>query len=87
MFRKEILINNNSGLHARPASELVELCNKFNSEVTLITEDKEEVNAKSIVSVLTGGVNPGAKIVLVIEGPDETTAASEIVQLLENLPD
>lgn len=86
MFEKEIVINNKTGLHARPASELVELCGKFESEIILLS-DEEEINAKSIISVLSGGVYQGTKLKLQVEGSDEETAGPQIVHLLENLPD
>ena len=87
MFRKEIDIQNKTGLHARPASELVELCNKFESEVILITKDGEELDGKSIISVLSGGVYQGAKVILQVEGLDEETAGAQVANFLENLPD
>ncbi len=87
MFRKEIDIQNKTGLHARPASELVELCNKFESEVILITKDGEELDGKSIISVLSGGVYQGAKVILQAEGLDEETAGAQVANFLENLPD
>lgn len=87
MFRKEIGIQNKTGLHARPASELVELCNKFESEVILITTDGEELDGKSIISVLSGGVYQGAKVILQVEGLDEETAGAQVANFLENLPD
>jgi phosphocarrier protein HPr len=86
MFQKEIVINNRTGLHARPASELVELCSKFESAVTLVSED-EEINAKSIVSILSGGIYQGTKITLQIDGADENKAGPQIVNFMENLPD
>jgi len=87
MFQKEIVINNKTGLHARPASELVEFCNKFESEIIIMTGKDEEINAKSIISILSGGVYRGTKILLKVEGPDEETAGPQIVNFLENLPD
>ncbi len=87
MFKKEIVIDNKTGLHARPASELVELCSKFESDVTLMNDGEEDINAKSIVSILSGGIYRGTKISLQVEGPDEETAGPQIAELLENLPD
>ncbi|MDF2568173.1 MAG: Phosphocarrier protein of system [Oscillospiraceae bacterium] len=86
MYQKEIVINNKTGLHARPASELVEFCNQFESEIVLLTED-EEINAKSIISILSGGVYHGTKVLLQVEGSDEETAGPQIEHLLMNLPD
>jgi phosphocarrier protein HPr len=87
MFQKEIVINNHTGLHARPASELVELCSKFESDITLVKDDEEEINAKSIISILSAGIYQGTRISLQIEGPDEDTASTQVVKFLENLPD
>lgn len=87
MFQKEIVINNKTGLHARPASELVEFCTKFESEIILTTDADEAIDAKSIISVLSGGVYQGTKILLQVEGADEEMAGPQIANLLENLPD
>jgi len=87
MFQKEIVINNKTGLHARPASELVEFCNRFESDITLTTPDEEEMNAKSIISILSGGVYQGTSVLLQVDGTDEESAGPQIAYLLENLPD
>lgn len=87
MYSKEIVIGNRTGLHARPASELVEFCNGFRSEITLMTDVSEEINAKSIISILSGEIYQGTKILLQVLGPDEETAGPQIAQFLENLPD
>ena len=87
MFRKEIVINNKTGLHARPAAELVELCNRLASEIILITDAGEEVNAKSIISVLSGEIYQGTKVTLQVEGSDEAIAGPQVAELLENLPE
>ena len=73
MFEQKIRINNKTGLHARPASELVELANKFESDVLLLVDD-EEVDAKSIIDVLSSGIDCGTEVVLQIEGSDEAEA-------------
>lgn len=87
MYTKEIIINNKTGLHARPASELAEFCNRYESEILLSTNTDEEIYAKSIVSILSGGVYSGTKILLTVEGCDEKCAGPEIAHFLENLPD
>lgn len=87
MYSKEIVISNRTGLHARPASELVEFCTGFKSEITLMTDVNEEVNAKSIISILSGEIYQGTKILLQVAGPDEETVGPQIAQFLENLPD
>lgn len=87
MFQKEIVINNKTGLHARPAAELVEFCSKFDCDISLLTEANEVIDAKSIVSVLSGGVNQGDKVLLQVDGFDEETAGLQIAEFLENLTD
>lgn len=86
MYRGTIFIQNKTGLHARPASMLLELAQQFESEVMLYTGE-EEINAKSIISILAGGVLSGAEVRLEIEGPDEERAGKAVAELLSNLPD
>lgn len=84
MIRKEIEIINKTGLHARPASLFVKEANKYKSLITVCYKDKE-LNGKSVISVLSGGISKGAKLVLVIDGEDEVEAASKLTSLLESL--
>ena len=63
MYEEKITIQNQSGLHARPASELVEVSSKYASDIILVHED-DEINAKSIISVLSGGILPGMEVML-----------------------
>ncbi len=87
MYQNKITIRNKTGLHARPASELVEFCSQFESEILLTTEEGEEINAKSIISILSGEVYQGTKLTLLVEGPDETTAGTKVAHFLDHLPD
>ena len=84
MLEKEVLIQNETGLHASPASQLVELCNKYKSNITICTEEME-LDAKSIISVLLGGIYKGMTIKLLVEGEDEQEAIDAIVELIKNL--
>lgn len=86
MYEEKITIQNQSGLHARPASELVEVSSKYDSDIILVHED-DEINAKSIISVLSGGILPGMEVLLQVEGNDEQEAAQAVSALLHNLPD
>lgn len=86
MFVGKVVINNESGLHARPASMLMELAGKFKSEITLSYDDVE-INPKSIISILSGGVYKGTELEVKIVGEDEDEASKSIMELLENLPD
>mgnify|MGYP000853788546 FL=1 len=83
MIKKEITIMNKTGLHARPASMFVQKASKFKSSIMIEKEDKK-INAKSIISVLSGGMGQGTKITLVIDGEDEQEAEKVLVELIES---
>ncbi len=83
MKRKEVEIKNKLGLHARPASLVVKLAGKFESEIQLIKEDTE-INAKSILGVMMLAAGPGQKITITADGPDEAEAVDAIGSLIES---
>lgn len=76
-------IINKLGLHARAAAKVVHVANDFESEVFLGVEG-EEVNAKSILGLLTLAATKGTSLTLRIIGPDETQAAAAITALFED---
>lgn len=86
MVKKEVVIPNETGLHARPASEFVNKCKSFQCEV-LIEKDGTQVNAKSILGVLSLGANKGTKITIITDGSDEEQAASSLAEIISNLKD
>ena len=83
MPSKEFEINNEVGLHARPAAKFVQLAASFpcDIKVTNLTKDSKTVNAKSVLSVLTLGVNQGHTIQIETQGEQ----AQEALDALENL--
>ena len=83
MFKDELILQNETGLHARPASLFVKEAAKFKSDIKLIKDDKE-YNGKSIMGLLSMGVAKGDKIIIQAEGEDEETAVAELVDLLVN---
>ncbi len=87
MFETKLSINNETGLHARPASDLTQMCNKFKSDIKIITSEGAEINPKSIISILTAGIDKGAEITLQIEGEDEAEAGKALTDLINNLTD
>jgi phosphotransferase system HPr (HPr) family protein len=81
----EISVEHPIGLHARPAAVFVRLASSFPAAVTIqkISSVTKAVNAKSILAVLSLGVNQGDRIALDAEGDraDEALAAlSELVR-------
>lgn len=88
MFTKELTVNNKTGLHARPASDLVQLAKKYSSKIEiLVNRDGNDViiDAKSIINVMAGGLSQGTVITLRISGEDEDKAGADIVDYIENL--
>src|SRR5512142_1119826 len=77
MKQIELVIQNQTGLHARPAKVLVNLAKKFESKISLQHAGKR-VNAKSMVSVLTLGVVAGSCVTLQAEGVDEDAAICDL---------
>ncbi len=78
---KEITVRNAQGLHARPAALFVQIASRYNSEVT-IQKDGERINGKSIMGILTLGVQPGVTVILEIDGEDAEKVIVELEELL-----
>jgi phosphocarrier protein len=83
MVEKETQILNRAGIHARPATKIVETASRFKSQV-YIRKDDNKINAKSIMGILTLGASYKSKIVISTEGEDEQEAAEAIYQLFAN---
>ena len=86
MVSKEVIVNNGTGLHARPATLLVKKASSFKSDVSIEFNGKK-ANVKSLIGVLSLGVTKGANITVTANGDDETLAAEEIAKLIETLED
>ena len=80
-----LTLRNKVGLHARPASVLVQTCARFKSNITVenATKKSPAVNAKSILGVLTLGAERGHEIVLTADGPDELDAIAVLCGLVD----
>ena len=80
--KKVIELTGKHGLHARPASAFVELSKKFSSDISIIGRG-EEVDGKSIISILTLGLGEGSKITIKAVGDDAEKAISELTNLIK----
>ena len=74
MEKKDFHVIAETGIHARPATLLVQAASKFNSDITLEYQGKS-VNLKSIMGVMSLGVGQNADITISAEGGDEAIAA------------
>ncbi len=86
MTIRETTVKNKTGLHARPASSFVETAAKFKSTIKIknIDKDSAEVNAKSIIKLLTLSMSQGTNIRISAEGEDEVEAVDTLIELVDS---
>ena len=83
MIEKEITIKNKAGMHTRPASAIVKIAARYNSDF-YISKNGFEVNGKSIIGVMTLAAEQGSKLILKFDGEDEEKFANEMVEFFES---
>lgn len=83
MFVKDVMVQNQVGLHARPATFFIQKANEFKSSVWVEKEERR-VNAKSLLGVLSLGIVGGTGIRIIADGADEETAVNSLVALVES---
>ena len=81
MIKKSVKIKLSGGLEARPIAVLVQVASQYESKVYLETNDKK-VNAKSIMGMMSLGLNNGEEVTVVCDGTDEGVAVEEIDKFL-----
>lgn len=81
MTERDVAVTNSLGLHARPAAELVKLASTFSSEIW-IAKGELDVNAKSIMGVLTLAAEQGAVLRVRADGDDEERAVAALFDLI-----
>ena len=84
LIKRRTKIINTNGLHARPATRFAEVANKFNSEIFVKTENKEEVNGKSIIDLLTLGAKRGTELLITADGDDKEIALDALEGLVND---
>ncbi len=83
MYVKEAIVNNQVGLHARPATFFIQKANEFKSSIW-VEKDERRVNAKSLLGVLSLGIVKGTAINLIADGADEKEAVETLVALIDS---
>ena len=83
MTEATIVIENKTGIHARPASIFVQTATKFKSKVQIKAKGKT-VDAKSILMIMSMGLVKGTEITIVADGPDEAEAVKTLKELVES---
>lgn len=83
MFVKDVVVQNQVGLHARPATFFIQKANEFKSSIWVEKEERR-VNAKSLLGVLSLGIVGNTAIRVIADGADEEAAVNALVQLVES---
>ncbi len=81
MFSKEVVVQNQVGLHARPATFFIQKANEFKSSIWVEREERK-VNAKSLLGVLSLGITKGTTINIIADGVDEEDAVEALIKLI-----
>ena len=83
MFVKEVTVQNQVGLHARPATFFIQKANEFKSSIWVEKEERR-VNPKSLLGVLSLGIVGGTSIRIIADGADEEQAVEGLIALVES---
>jgi phosphocarrier protein len=85
IIEKHIVIKNEHGLHARPASDIVRMTQKYKSDIFLYKKKdvSKKADCKSVLSILLLGANKGTELVLKCCGQDAKNACSELLGYIE----
>ena len=83
MCVKDVVIQNQVGLHARPATFFIQKANEYKSSIW-VEKDERKVNAKSLLGVLSLGIVGGTTIKIIVDGSDEKEAVAALVDLVND---
>ena len=81
MVSKEVVISNQVGLHARPATFFIQKANEYKASIW-VEKDDRRVNAKSLLGVLSLGIVKGTAITIIADGTDEEEAVAALSELI-----
>ena len=83
MYVKDVTVQNQVGLHARPATFFIQKANEFKSSIWIEKEERR-VNAKSLLGVLSLCIVGGTDIKIIADGVDEQNAVDALVRLVDS---
>ena len=83
MYVKDVMVQNQVGLHARPATFFIQKANEFKSSIWIEKEERR-VNAKCLLGILSLGIVGGTAIRIIADGADEQVAVDSLVELVES---
>jgi phosphocarrier protein HPr len=83
MTERTFTLANSTGLHARPATMLVQTANKFNGTNVFLKKGEKEVSGRSLLAILSLGAGAGETLTIRTDGPQEKEAMDALIALLE----
>ena len=83
MIVKDVMVQNQVGLHARPATFFIQKANEFKSSIWIEKEERR-VNAKSLLGILSLGIVGGTQIRIIADGADEQEAVTALTELVDS---
>ncbi len=83
MFVREVMVKNQVGLHARPATFFIQKANEFKSSIWIEKEERR-VNAKSLLGILSLGIVGGTNVKIIADGADEKMAVDALIELVDS---
>ncbi|MBP2641318.1 MAG: system phosphocarrier protein Hpr [Firmicutes bacterium] len=84
MQQAEVKLMNPSGLHARPAAQFVKTASRFKDTSIKMIKGEREIDAKSIISIMSLGASQGTVLIIRAEGVGESEAVHALVGLIES---
>ena len=83
MLKEEVTVRISSGLETRPIAMMVQIASRYQSSIRL-TNGSRSVNAKSIMGMMSLGLDNGEQVTVEAEGPDEQEALDGLCSYLKN---
>ena len=83
MYVKDVKVQNQVGLHARPATFFIQKANEFKSSIWIEKEERR-VNAKSLLGILSLGIVGGTNVKVIADGADEQPAVDALIELVDS---
>ena len=83
MVQAELTITNEQGIHLGPANKIANLADRYDCQIHFKT-DYMDVNAKSIINLISGTFRHGDVVQCVCNGPDEEEALKTAIEMIES---
>ena len=83
MITREVILKNEEGLHARPATEIAKNASKYNCDIKLDVNGIK-YNAKSVLNIMSAGIKNNVQIKIICDGVDEKDALTDLLETFKN---